>query len=110
MKYRDADARLQADYEFRKRRWHMSDLRSVRTHAKHLIDEPSIVTEVRAQRVVGALRATAACAKCHEVSVGTLLGAFSYTLVPQPAPTSGSGTLLLGHEFPAAFRARPVAR
>lgn len=48
MKYRDKDAQLLPDYEFRKQRWHMSDLRSVRTHARHLIEEPSIVAEVRA--------------------------------------------------------------
>lgn len=48
MKYRDADAQLLPDYEFRKQRWMMSDLRSVRTHAKHLIEEPSIVHDVRA--------------------------------------------------------------
>lgn len=38
--------------------------------------------EVPVIRVVGAMRATASCAKCHEVPVGTLLGAFSYTLIP----------------------------
>ena len=38
--------------------------------------------EVPVIRVVGAMRATASCAKCHEVPVGTLLGAFSYTLFP----------------------------
>ncbi len=32
--------------------------------------------------VVGALRAKAQCAECHQVREGTLLGAFSYTLVP----------------------------
>lgn len=48
MKYRDKDAQALADYEFRKQRWHMSDLRSVRTHAKHLVEEPSIVAEVKA--------------------------------------------------------------
>ncbi|NBV22595.1 MAG: hypothetical protein EBS05_11850 [Proteobacteria bacterium] len=37
--------------------------------------------EVPVLRVVGAMRATAGCAKCHEVPQGTLLGAFSYTLV-----------------------------
>ncbi len=36
-------------------------------------------------RVVGAMRAAASCAKCHEVPQGTLLGAFSYTLVPAKA-------------------------
>jgi pimeloyl-ACP methyl ester carboxylesterase len=48
MKYRDAEAQLLPDYEFRKQRWYKSDLRSVRTHAKHLIEEPSIVADVRA--------------------------------------------------------------
>ncbi|MFM8469234.1 MAG: hypothetical protein ACKODH_04590 [Limisphaerales bacterium] len=38
--------------------------------------------EIPVLRVVGAMRATASCAKCHEVPVGTLLGAFSYTLTP----------------------------
>lgn len=31
---------------------------------------------------VGALRARAQCAECHDVKEGTLLGAFAYTLVP----------------------------
>ena len=35
-------------YEMKKKRWAMSDHRSVATHRKHLIDEPSIVKEVRA--------------------------------------------------------------
>ena len=35
-------------YEMKKKRWAMSDSRSVATHRKHLIDEPSIVKEVRA--------------------------------------------------------------
>ncbi len=39
-------------------------------------------------RVVGAMRATAGCARCHEVPQGTLLGAFSYTLVPANTATS----------------------
>ena len=34
-------------------------------------------------RVVGALRANVDCAKCHNCAEGTLLGAFSYTLVPK---------------------------
>lgn len=42
-------------------------------------------TEIPVIRVVGAMRATASCAKCHEVPVGTLLGAFSYTLIPATA-------------------------
>lgn len=36
-------------------------------------------------RVVGAMRATTDCAKCHRVAEGTLLGAFSYTLTPANA-------------------------
>jgi len=35
-------------YEMKKKRWAMSDARSVATHRNHLIDEPSIVKEVRA--------------------------------------------------------------
>ena len=35
-------------YEMKKKRWAMSDHRSVATHRKHLIDEPSIVKEVHA--------------------------------------------------------------
>ena len=40
-------------------------------------------------RMLGALRATAQCLKCHDASTGDLLGAFSYTLrygpvAPQP--------------------------
>ncbi len=35
-------------YEMKKKRWAMSDPHSVATHRKHLIDEPSIVKEVRA--------------------------------------------------------------
>lgn len=41
--------------------------------------------EVPVVRVFGAMRATASCAKCHEVPQGTLLGAFSYTLIPASA-------------------------
>lgn len=36
--------------------------------------------EVPGLLAVGALRAKASCAKCHEVAEGTLLGAFSYTM------------------------------
>ncbi len=35
---------------------------------------------------IGALRANSDCAKCHGVKEGTLLGAFSYQLIPKPAP------------------------
>ena len=38
--------------------------------------------EVPGLLVVGALRAKATCARCHECPPGTLLGAFSYTLEP----------------------------
>lgn len=46
--YRDADAQSDPTYELMKRRWAMSDPRSVITHAQHLISEPSIIAEVRA--------------------------------------------------------------
>jgi hypothetical protein len=36
--------------------------------------------EISGLLAVGALRAKASCAKCHEVAEGTLLGAFSYKL------------------------------
>lgn len=41
--------------------------------------------EVDGLVAVGALRAKAGCAKCHEVKEGTLLGAFSYSLFPSTA-------------------------
>ncbi len=37
--------------------------------------------EATGMLAVGALRATAKCAECHQVPEGTLLGAFAYTLV-----------------------------
>lgn len=43
-------------------------------------------------RVVGAMRATAGCAKCHGVAEGTLLGAFSYTLTPAKSAAAASLT------------------
>lgn len=46
--YRDEDAKSDPVYELMKRRWALSDARSVMTHARHLIDEPSIVAAVRA--------------------------------------------------------------
>lgn len=61
---------------------------------KDLVTSPERVTYVfegrEAGRVngihaVGALRAQANCAQCHGVKEGTLLGAFSYTLVPTNA-------------------------
>jgi hypothetical protein len=33
-------------------------------------------------RMLGALRATKTCLKCHDAEIGDLLGAFSYTLRP----------------------------
>jgi hypothetical protein len=43
---------------------------------------------------VGALRAKAQCAECHQVKQGTLLGAFAYTLVPtNSTPPSVLATL-----------------
>ena len=45
---RDAEARKSVRYEVLKRRWAMSDPRSVITHAKHLLTEPSIVEQVHA--------------------------------------------------------------
>ncbi|MHB0929041.1 MAG: alpha/beta fold hydrolase [Candidatus Nanopelagicales bacterium] len=46
--YRDADARMSPMYEITKKRWLMSDPRSMMTHARHLMTEPSIVDQVRA--------------------------------------------------------------
>lgn len=46
------------------------------------------IADVAALRVVGALRAKATCARCHECPEGTLLGAFSYTLMPVGAVPS----------------------
>jgi pimeloyl-ACP methyl ester carboxylesterase len=45
---RDAEARKSVRYAVLKRRWAMSDPRSVVTHAKHLLTEPSIVEKVQA--------------------------------------------------------------
>ena len=45
------EARSDPRYELLKRRWMMSDPRSIVTHAKHLLTEPSIVREVRATGV-----------------------------------------------------------
>ena len=44
---RDEAARGDPRYEFLKRRWMSSDPRSVITHARHLLSEPSIVSAVR---------------------------------------------------------------
>lgn len=46
--YRDRDAQHEPTYELMKRRWLASDRRSVLTHARHLLTEPSIVGEVSA--------------------------------------------------------------
>ena len=35
-------------------------------------------------RMLGAIRATKTCQKCHDAEIGDLLGAFSYTLRPAP--------------------------
>mgnify|MGYP007062797490 CR=1 FL=1 len=48
-------------------------------------------SEVSGLLAVGALRAKASCAKCHEVAVGTLLGAFSYKLYPTTASAQATG-------------------
>ena len=42
--------------------------------------------EVAGLLALGALRARTECAQCHQCAVGTLLGAFSYRLVPLDAP------------------------
>ena len=57
---------------------------TLKTHTR------SGIAEVPALLVVGALRAKATCARCHECPVGTLLGAFSYTLMPTSALTANS--------------------
>lgn len=47
-----------------------------------------IVSKGETLRMLGALRATKTCQKCHDAQIGDLLGAFSYTLRPAPkAPT-----------------------
>lgn len=44
--------------------------------------------EISGLLAVGALRANASCAKCHEVAEGTLLGAFSYKLYQTSTATA----------------------
>lgn len=44
---------------------------------------------------VGALRAGAACARCHDCEEGTLLGAFSYALIPENRLPTGQTSLEL---------------
>ncbi len=39
--------------------------------------------EIIGRRAVGALRAEVECARCHNCAEGTLLGAFSYALIPR---------------------------
>jgi hypothetical protein len=41
-------------------------------------------------RMLGAVRATKTCQKCHDAEVGDLLGAFSYTLRPAPIAAKGA--------------------
>src|SRR5262249_43392445 len=41
-----------------------------------------IVSKDNTIRMLGALRATKTCQKCHDAELGDLLGAFSYTLRP----------------------------
>ncbi|MCI0376790.1 MAG: hypothetical protein L0215_04220 [Gemmataceae bacterium] len=43
-----------------------------------------IVSKDNTIRMLGALRATKTCQKCHDAEIGDLLGAFSYTLRPAP--------------------------
>jgi hypothetical protein len=40
-------------------------------------------------RMLGAIRATKTCQKCHDADIGDLLGAFSYTLRPAPKADKG---------------------
>ena len=59
-------------------------------NGKNLVTVPGLIAvksehgtnNVAGLLAVGALRAKAQCAECHQVKEGTLLGAFSYTLVP----------------------------
>lgn len=53
--------------------------------AKFPVETLQGTQEISGLLAVGALRAKASCAKCHEVAEGTLLGAFSYTLYPTGA-------------------------
>lgn len=46
-----------------------------------------IVSKDDTIRMLGALRATKTCQKCHDAEIGDLLGAFSYTLRPAPKET-----------------------
>ena len=48
-----------------------------------------IVSKGDTLRMLGALRATKTCQKCHDAEIGDLLGAFSYTLRPAPKAKDG---------------------
>ena len=48
-----------------------------------------IVSKGETLRMLGALRATKTCQKCHDAEIGDLLGAFSYTLRPAPKAKDG---------------------
>jgi hypothetical protein len=51
-----------------------------------LLEKQEIVARATTNRIemVGAIRASKQCTECHDVPRGTLLGAFSYTLVRDP--------------------------
>lgn len=49
-----------------------------------VIDQPAARRPGEPVLILGALRATRDCMQCHECAENTLLGAFSYTLVPAP--------------------------
>lgn len=63
------------------------------------------VVEVEGLRALGAMRAEAGCARCHECAVGTLLGAFSYTLIPSQKAFE-SRLQLLSRPLPAPATAK----
>ncbi len=75
----------------------IAELRSGKEFAQRPITAPAGSGKPPAEAatlVLGAMRANAACAKCHEVPEGTLLGAFSYTLYPNAASTNALVSLL----------------
>ena len=47
------------------------------------------------------MRASVGCAKCHECAVGTLLGAFSYTLTPSQQALENLRDSVLARAQPA---------
>jgi hypothetical protein len=53
-------------------------------------DDLYVVGKEDALRMIGALRATKTCQKCHDAEVGDLLGAFSYSLRKVEKKASGS--------------------